>query len=91
MVLGVAFLLLVSLLVSTTLTAVGSLLGDWQTGVVGLVLTTRADLVVINLLFAFIYPIFTGAVTVTVDPSSRSAVPPGIGLRATAMLSPGRR
>jgi membrane protein len=55
MVLGVAFLLLVSLVVSTVLAAVGGLLGDWQTGVVGQVITTALDLVVITALFALIY------------------------------------
>jgi membrane protein len=55
MVLGVAFLLLVSLVVSTALTAVGGTLGDVQTGVVGQVITTLFDLVVITALFALIF------------------------------------
>jgi membrane protein len=55
MVLGVAFLLLVSLIASSALAAIGSLLGDWQTGAVGLVLTTLLDLVVVTALFALIY------------------------------------
>ena len=55
MVLGVAFLLLVSLIASSALAAFGQLLGDWQTGSVGLVITTLLDLVVITILFALIY------------------------------------
>jgi len=55
MVLGVAFLLLVSLIASSVLAAFGQLLGDWQTGSVGLVITTLLDLVVITILFALIY------------------------------------
>lgn len=55
MVLGVAFLLIVSLVVSSTLAAVGGVLGDWQTGIVGQVVTTAIDLVVITLLFALIF------------------------------------
>jgi membrane protein len=55
MVLGVAFLLLVSLIVSSALAAIGGLLGDWQTGFVGLAVTTLFDLLVITTLFALIY------------------------------------
>lgn len=55
MVLGVAFLLLVSLVVSSALAAIGGLLGDWQTGAVGLGVTALLDLVVITTLFALIY------------------------------------
>jgi membrane protein len=55
MVLGVAFLLLVSLLVSAALAAIGGVLGDVRTGVVGTVITTAFDLGVITLLFALIY------------------------------------
>jgi membrane protein len=55
MVLGVAFLLLVSLIASSALHAVGGLLGDWQTATIGLITTTVFDLVVITLLFALIY------------------------------------
>jgi membrane protein len=62
MVLGVAFLLLVSLIVSSALAAIGSLLGDWQTGVAGLVITTTADLVVITILFALIYRFLPDAI-----------------------------
>jgi membrane protein len=62
MVLGVAFLLLVSLIVSAALAAVGTLLGDWQTGAIGLVLTTAADLVVITVLFALIFRFLPDAV-----------------------------
>jgi membrane protein len=55
MVLGVAFLLLVSLILSSVLTAIGGLLGDKETSVTGLILTTALDLVVITMLFALIY------------------------------------
>jgi membrane protein len=55
MVLGVAFLLLVSLVVSAALAALGGLFGDWQTGVVGQVVTTAIGLIVITVLFALIY------------------------------------
>jgi len=62
MVLGVAFLLLVSLVVSAALAAVGGLLGDWQTGLVGQAVTTLVDLVVITLLFALIFKYLPDAV-----------------------------
>ena len=55
MVLGVAFLLLVSLLASSALAAVGGLLGDLQTAGIGMALMTALDLVVITVLFALIY------------------------------------
>jgi len=55
MVLGVAFLLLVSLVASSALAAVGGLLGNLQTAGVGMVLTTILDLTVITALFALIY------------------------------------
>jgi membrane protein len=55
MVLGVAFLLLVSLVVSTVLAALVSLFGSWGTGVVGSIVNEMASLVVITLLFAMIY------------------------------------
>lgn len=55
MVMGVAFLLLVSLIVSAALAAVGGLFGDLQTSVVGQVVTTVIDLTVISLLFALIF------------------------------------
>ena len=55
MVLGVAFLLLVSLVVSAALAAVTGLLGDWETGVIGHIVTTLLDLVVFTTLFALIY------------------------------------
>jgi membrane protein len=55
MVLGVAFLLLVSLVVSAVLAAIGGLFGDWQTGVAGQAVTTLVDLVVVTLLFALIF------------------------------------
>ncbi|WP_439620548.1 YihY/virulence factor BrkB family protein [Gemmata sp.] len=62
MVLGVAFLLLVSLVVSSALAAVGTLLGDWQTGTVGLIVTTTVDVVVVTVLFALIYKYLPDAV-----------------------------
>lgn len=62
MVLGVAFLLLVSLIVSSALAAVGTLLGDWQTGTVGLIVTTSLDVVVVTVLFALIYKYLPDAV-----------------------------
>jgi membrane protein len=62
MVLGVAFLLLVSLIVSSALAAVGTLLGDWQTGTVGLIVTTTLDVVVVTVLFALIYKFLPDAV-----------------------------
>lgn len=55
MVLGVAFLLLVSLIVSSVLSAIGGLLGDWQVGTTGLLITTSLDLFIFTLLFALIY------------------------------------
>ncbi len=55
MVFGVAFLLLVSLVVSTMLAAIGGVLGDFQTGVVGQIITTVIDLIVITILFALIF------------------------------------
>jgi len=62
MVLGVAFLLLVSLVISAVLSAVAGLFGDWQTGVVGQVVTTGVDLVVVTLLFALIFRYLPDAV-----------------------------
>src|SRR5579864_4506471 len=55
MVLGSAFLLLVSLVVSTALAALGGAFGDWQHGVIGQIVNTVVDLIVITLLFAMIY------------------------------------
>jgi membrane protein len=55
MVLGVAFLLLVSLVVSAGLTALGTLIGAEKTSVWGLVMTTVLDLTVITILFALIF------------------------------------
>ena len=55
MVLGTAFLLLVSLVVSAALAALGGLLGAWQTSAAGLAVTTVFDLLMITLLFALIY------------------------------------
>jgi len=62
MVLGAAFLLLVSLIISSALAAIGSLLGDWQTGVVGLIATTAVDMIVITMLFALIYRFLPDAI-----------------------------
>jgi membrane protein len=62
MVLGVAFLLLVSLIVSSALAAIGGLLGDWQTGSIGLAVTTLFDLLVITTLFALIYRFLPDAI-----------------------------
>lgn len=62
MVLGVAFLLLVSLIASAALAAVSGLLGDFTTGAVGQVITTAFDLVVITLLFALIFKFLPDAV-----------------------------
>jgi membrane protein len=62
MVLGVAFLLLVSLVISAVLAAIGGLFGDWQTGLVGQVVTTLVDLTVVTLLFALIFKYLPDAV-----------------------------
>lgn len=55
MVLGVAFLLLVSLMISAALTAIVSLFGDWQAGIVGAIVNGVVSFVVITLLFAMIF------------------------------------
>ena len=55
MVLGVAFLLLVSLVVSAGLTALGSLLGEGQSGLLGQSVNWVVSFGVITLLFAMIY------------------------------------
>lgn len=55
MVLGVAFLLLISLIVSSALAAIGPLLGDWKTSGIGQLVTFSFDLVVISVLFALIF------------------------------------
>lgn len=55
LVLGVAFLLLISLIVSSALAAIGPLLGDWQISRQGQVITLLFDLVVISALFALIF------------------------------------
>src|SRR5262245_47509854 len=55
MVLGVAFLLLVSLVVSTGLSAAGTLLGLLQTCFIGQSIQIILDVAVITLLFAMIY------------------------------------
>ncbi|WP_437191318.1 YihY/virulence factor BrkB family protein [Planctomicrobium sp. SH527] len=55
MVLGVAFLLLISLIVSSALAAVGPLLGDWKTSGIGQLVTFSFDVIVISVLFALIF------------------------------------
>src|SRR5207302_4023252 len=55
MVLGTTFLLLVSLVVSAVLAALGGLFGDWQTSLVGQAVNLTVSYVVIALLFAMIY------------------------------------
>jgi membrane protein len=55
MVLGIAFLLLMSLVVSAALTATMSLFGDFKSGIIGQVITTAIDLTVVTGLFAMIY------------------------------------
>jgi membrane protein len=55
MVLGTAFLLLVSLVVSAALTALGSLFGAWQTSFFGHIVNSIVSLVVITLAFAMIF------------------------------------
>lgn len=55
MVLGTAFLLLVSLVVSAGLTALGNVLGEQRATLLGQILNTGVSLVVITLLFAMIY------------------------------------
>lgn len=55
MVFGTAFLLLVSLVVSTALAALSGLLGEWRISIVGQVINQLLSLVVITLLFAMIY------------------------------------
>jgi len=55
MVLGTAFLLLVSLVVSAGLSVVGKAFGEWGLGVVGQCLNLAISVVVISVLFAMIY------------------------------------
>lgn len=55
MVLGCAFLLLVSLVISAVLAALGSLFGDWQTSFVGQIINIVISFGVITGLFAMIY------------------------------------
>jgi membrane protein len=55
MVLGTSFLLLVSLLVSAALAALGSLLGEQSATILGQILNTGIGLIVITFLFAMIY------------------------------------
>lgn len=55
MVLGVAFLLLVSLVVSTALAALGGLFGEWQASAVGQAVHAVISFGIVTLLFAMIY------------------------------------
>jgi membrane protein len=55
MVLGTAFLLLVSLVISAALAALGGVWGNWQASIAGHVISIIVSLVVITLLFAMIY------------------------------------
>ena len=55
MVLDCAFLLLVSLVISAVLAALGSLFGDWQTSIVGQLINIAISFGVITGLFAMIY------------------------------------
>ena len=55
MVLGTAFLLLVSLVASAALAALGSLTGEWGATVLGQALNIGVSLIVITLLFAMIF------------------------------------
>jgi membrane protein len=55
MVLGTAFLLLVSLAVSSLLAALAAVLGDWHLGAVGLAVTGLVDLAVFTALFALLF------------------------------------
>jgi membrane protein len=55
MVLGLAFLLLVSLVISATLAAVVQLLGEWMAGLIGHIVNEVVSLAVITLLFAMIF------------------------------------
>jgi membrane protein len=55
MILGIAFLLLVSLVVSAALAALGSLMGDWQAGIFGQALNFAIGGIVVTLLFAMIF------------------------------------
>jgi membrane protein len=55
MVLGTAFLLLISLVISAVLSVVGKLLGDWGVTILGQALNLGVSLFVITLLFAMIY------------------------------------
>jgi membrane protein len=63
MVMGVAFLLLCSLVISAGLAAVGSLLGQWETSLVGQAINFGVSFVVITLLFAMIYKLLPDAHT----------------------------
>lgn len=55
MVLGVAFLLLVSLVISAAVAACVELLGEWQVGFLGHTLNEVASLIIVTLLFAAIF------------------------------------
>jgi membrane protein len=67
MVLGVAFLLLVSLVVSAALAALGSLLGEWQASFIGQGVNLVVSFAVITLLFAMIYRFLPDARTAWKD------------------------
>jgi membrane protein len=62
MVLGTAFLLLVSLAVSAALSALGGMLGDWGTSIIGQIVNLAIDVVVITVLFAMIYKFLPDAI-----------------------------
>jgi membrane protein len=55
MVMGIAFLLLVSLVISATLTALASIFGDFQATLIGQAITLIIDLAVVTVLFALMY------------------------------------
>jgi membrane protein len=62
MVLGTAFLLLVSLVLSAAFTAIGGLMGDWFTGIIGQSVNFLISFVLITVLFAMIYRYLPDAV-----------------------------
>jgi membrane protein len=61
MVLGMGFLLMVSLIVSTAVAAFVQLLGDSEVGVIGHIMNETVSLIVFTLLFAMIYRILPDA------------------------------
>jgi membrane protein len=62
MVLGCAFLLLVSLVISAGLAALGNVLGNWQAGLLGHIVHFVVSIGVITLLFAMIYRFLPDAI-----------------------------